>query len=700
MITLISTRRMAIGSLVIILASFAIPIYTGFALTPITITVDSSKLTGTNTFSVGFQLDGPDIRYWRDRSALRELAANATMKLVRFFEHRLGYPCTRWNEATKTGSWDWTDLDPLIEEIFDIGAEPLIALGFIGYDSKRLTSVPSGMSYDTTTGLPKPEQWAAYCAEWVNHFKKAGYPVRFYEMINEAYHYFGWPATQPKLGYFMNLYNAAYKAMKAVNPNILVGNDACILKSVLNYFISNGEKLDFLSFHSYGATTTSASDGEIFQAAETKYITETTSVYGVEKTRQLYKTAKGIDLPVIHAENNLDFYFSTGTDIRIQKMQGAVYNALTFRTSMLNNYLFNSYFHFASSASQEAVNPTGGLGFGMVNLDDNKPWYPYYVHQMLANNLAVGDKLVQSTSSSDDIRTIAWIHENKLNTLLICKVDAARTISLSGLSSQVQYSKIDNTISYKTPKVQTGTINSSNALTFNGYTVMLTQSAVPVTPQPPPPTNFVFQDGFESGNFALWNGTKTSSSETVAISTSSLHHGTYDARFTSNGGGGIEYSNLFKNINMQEVYARGYFRIVNNTANFLTDNGDRFYFMRLASESQSLVGVGVRREAGKNQWILYTRDGSSWVGPVYSASPTIQPQRWYCIELHWSAKLGLAEMYVDGVKILQITNVNTNSYGNANRVDVGLVSATNVQNQMVIYADCFKLSNTYNGPET
>lgn len=688
-------RRISIFTLSIVLTSSMLPIYNVLALTPVMISVDSSKAIGTNTFSLGFQLDGPDILTWRDRPALRELANNASMKLVRFFEHRLGKPCTRWDESTKTGRWDWTELDPLIEEIFAIGAEPLIVLGFIGYDSKRLTSVPSGMSYDPVTGMPYPEQWAAYCAEWVNHFKKAGFPVRFYEMINEAYHYFGWPATQPKLGYFMKLYNAAYKAMKAVNPNVLIGNDACVLKTVMDYFISNGERLDFLSYHAYGATSISASDSEIFQAAETKYVTETANVYGVDKARQLYKTIKGIDLPVMHTENNLDFYFSTGTDPRLQKMQGAVYQALTFRTSMLKNFMYNAYFHFGSSASQESQNPTGGLGFGMVNLDNNQPWYPYYVHQMLGNNLAVGDKLVQSTSTSDDVRAVAWIHEKKINLLMICKVDVVRTITLQGLGDQLQFSKIDGTISWKTPKLQTGTANSQSVLTLNGYTVMLLQSSVPN----PSPTS-LFQDGFETANFAKWNGTVFSYGETADVQTYLPHHGSYNARFMSSGNGGTENAYCFKYADMQEAYARGYFQI--GSSGPLTDSGDRFYFMRLVAGSQSLVGVGVRQQAGKAQWVLYGRNGSAWVGPFYASNLTVATNHLYCLELHWkrSATQGLAEVYLDGVKILQINSINTDYYGNANRIEFGIVSAINVQNKLTVYADCFSLSKTYNGPET
>jgi len=673
----------------------------GFAAASIQVTINSSRMIGVNNFSVGFQLDGPDIRIWRDRSVLRELAEEANFKLVRFFEHRLGKPCTYWDESTKTGRWDWTDLDLLIQRIFESGAEPLIALGFVGYASRRLTSAPSGMSYDRNTDLPYPDQWAAYCAEWVRHFKEVDFPVRYYEIINEAYHYFGWPATQPKLGYFMNLYNAAAKAMRIENSNVKIGNDACILETVLDYFISTGENLDFLSYHAYGTESLSATDSEIFNAAETKYIGETRDVYGVDKTRQLYKVARGIDLPVIHGENNVNFQYSQGTDPRIQKMQGAVYQALTFRTSMLKNFLFNTYFHFASSASQEERNPSGGLGFGMVNSDNNQPWYPYYVHEMVGNNLAVGDTLVESSSDSNDLRVVAWIHEDKLNAFLICKVDQQRTIYLRGLTGQLDYFKIDNTISWKTPTIQTGTIDSADFIALNGYTVMLLQgevSAPPPPPPPPPPS--VFEDGFESGDFSKWTGTTTSSGESALVVDTLPHHGTHHGQFTSNGGSDSEHAYCYKMIDKEELYARGYFYVAGDLP--LTDNEDRFYFIRFTANDQSLTGAGIRRNGGVDSWILYARDGTGLIGPFYAPSPVVEEYRWYCVELYWkkAVSYGLVEMYVDGEKVLEVTNIDTADSGNVDEVDFGLVSATNVQNRLTVYGDCFALSDTYIGPET
>ena len=673
-----------------------------YGATQIEITVNQSNIVNTNHFSTGFQLDGPDIRKWLESSELQQLAEEANFKLVRFFEHRLGKACTYWDERTKTGQWDWDDIDQLVEHVFEIGAEPLIALGFVGYDTRRLTSVPNGMSYNLETGLPYPDQWAAYCSEWVKHFKEKGYPVRYYEMINEAYHYFDWPATQPRLGYFMELYNAAYKSMKAVNNNIMIGNDACVISSVLDYFISNGENLDFLSYHAYGTSTLSAADEEIFQAAETKYVVETRTVYGVEKTRQLYKTARGIDLPVIHAENNVNFYFTQGTDPRIQKMQGAVYNALCFRTSMLNGYYYTSYFHFASSADSNEYDPSGGLGFGMVNSDDNQPWYPYYANKLVGTNLDVGDPIIDSQSSSDDIRSVAWINNGKLNLLLVCKVDQQREISLTGINGYLNYYKLDNSVSWRTPRIQTGTINTNVPLTINGYTVILLQSNISVSPPSSdddpvvPPgvdvdTDVLFEDDFESHSFVAWTSTSESSGETTSVVDYAAYVGNYGARFSSSGSGGYEKAFAYEELSgINSVNMRAYFRLPQEG---LTDSGDRLKLVEYRAGSSIIAAAGLWQRSGTVYWWMESRDGSNYVETI-SSPVSIDVSDWFSLELRWKtgASDGEASLWVNGNRIYDINNADTNNYGGCSQVKIGIAEAYNCE-PIIVYADQTKLSN-------
>ena len=442
------------------------------------ITINVDKIIGVNNLSLGFQLDF-EWKRWRDNTVLRQLASEAGFKLIRIFDWRSQNdaspdPCLYWNETTKTGVFDWTDVDLLVTRVFEVGAEPLITLG--GYDMQP-KYLPNGMATNPVTGLPYPESWAAYCQAWVKHFKEIELPVRFYEIVNEPWEYFGW-VNYTRLGFFMELFNAAADAMRSENPNILIGLNGANRKYVLDYWLAHGGvDLDFISFHKYDAGTIGQYDDEVmFSRAETYQIVTSSSYYGVQDVRKVYFSARGKRVLVINSESNFNSAWQTGTDPKIQQMVGAVWLALVLRAEVLEGVDGTVYYTFSSSASWEKANKaSGGLGFGMVNSDNNKPWYPYYVQKMIATNLAVGDQLVDVVCSSNDIRSIAWIHNGKLNVLLICKVVDSRAVYLYGVEGQLSFSKVDNTISWETPSIQTGIISSTEPLIVNGYTVILLQ---------------------------------------------------------------------------------------------------------------------------------------------------------------------------------------------------------------------------------
>jgi hypothetical protein len=672
-----------------------------FALTPIEVAVDVNEVVGTNLFSSGFHLDGPDVTIWRDRSALRNLAQQANFKYVRVFS-RIVEPCSRWYESSKTGTWSWSKVDLLVQRIFEVGAEPIIVLGFFSWETNRIVA-PSGMSVDPQTGLPYKESWAAYCAEWVRHFKSAGFAVRFYEMVNESIFYFGWTADLTKLGYFIDFYNSAAKAMRAVNSKVQLGCDATIMKRVLDYFISYGENLDFLPYHGYGTGSLSATDAEILRAAENIYIGETTSVYGVDKVRQLYKAARGITLPVFKTENNINYYYTTGTDPRIQQMLGVVYNALTFRIFILKGFTCNIYFHFATSATTESRKATGGMGFGMVNSDNNQPWYPYYVSKMVGTNLAVSDPIVQSNSPSEDVRVVAWIHEEKLNVLLICKVDETRTVQLNGIGGTMNYSKIDDTISWKTPAIQTGKVNPSTPITLNGYTVMLLQGEVsepspPPTPPPTPPPSSGFEDDFESGDFGAWSGTTLTSGDLATVTTLKPYSGTYSARFRTYAiSSGTKRAAAYKSITESStVYARAYFYISEGLP--LTDTGDRFTLIQfLTSNGDKISNLQIRHVAEGDRFTILSSDKTQSTSAVIPKLST-----WYCLELYTKvhATEGSVRAFINGVERLSLSNINTAQWGNIASVRFGLANSVNIQKRVTVYCDAAAIGTDYVGQQS
>jgi len=119
------------------------------------ITIDSNSIIGTNNFSTGFMIDF-EWKKWSDSPTLRQLTEDANFKLIRIFDWRSQTgaspdPCISWNDATKTGTFDWTTLDLLIERIFQTGAEPLITLGGYAMETRYL---PNGIASNPQTGLP------------------------------------------------------------------------------------------------------------------------------------------------------------------------------------------------------------------------------------------------------------------------------------------------------------------------------------------------------------------------------------------------------------------------------------------------------------------------------------------------------------------------------------------------------------------
>jgi len=440
----------------------------------IDIVLDKDNIIGTNKLSIGFMLDN-EWKRWRDVPTLTGLARNTSSKLIRIFDWKSTSPdpCNYWNETAKTGQFDWEELDILVRKIFQIGAEPLFCLG--GFTSGQ-PRIPSGMGINPNTSLPYTASFAAYAQEWVKHFKQVKLPVRFYEIINEPFAYFGWTADYAKLQNYVDLWNTVARAMRAQGSDILLSHDFITARRVLDYWIQYGDDVDFLDLHKYDCSSIGeTSDSEMFKRAETSRFITGSSTYGVEDARNKWFNSRGKLLPVISSETNFDSTWSNGSDPSIQKMVGAVWIALVLRTGVLKGLDYNIYFQFASSKTYNVAKPSGGFGFGMVNLDDNRPWYPYYVNEWFGSNIDVGDSILYSNSSSEDVRSLAWQHRDKLNVLLISKTNGARSVYLRGIEGLINVHFIDSTISFVTPQRQYRVMNATDALVTKGYTVALLQ---------------------------------------------------------------------------------------------------------------------------------------------------------------------------------------------------------------------------------
>jgi hypothetical protein len=448
------------------------------------VNVQPNRIIAVNQLQLGVHPDWQNWVSFVNEAIYGELLRNANIKLIRVFDFRPTtpklMPCTYWDEATKTGTWDWTNVDAFTGKVFEVGAEPLFCLGWARSTAMQ-DYVPLGMALNPTTGLPYPDSYAAYAREWVRHFKQAGLPVRFYEIMNEPYAYFGWTPDASKLAYFTDLYNASALAMKAENPALIIGNDFNTRKQVLDYWLSQGVETDSLNFHKYDSGVIDPSDpsyrtdAQIFNDAETRMFTSSPLGRSVKDSQQLYYAQRGKLLPIINSESNMNYAWEDGSDPRIVRMSGAVWLALVLRTSMLNGLSFHVHFNMAGSRSWEQTKPLDGAGFGLIDSDSKRPWGIYYVCRIIGPNLDVGDSIVEAITGDARLRVIAWHHKNQLKILVINKTHDLIDVTLQGAGT-CSYWKIDETMPYDNVSIMEGTINAGEPLRLEGYTVLLATS--------------------------------------------------------------------------------------------------------------------------------------------------------------------------------------------------------------------------------
>lgn len=440
------------------------------------INISTYNVVEINTLSLGCMIDW-QWNSWRNSAYRRQLTQDAGFKLIRVFDFRKTnpplMPCTYWDEVTKTGEWDWTYVDALTQRIFEVGAEPLYCLGYARTSIQNY--IPPGMAVNPQTQLPYPESYAAYCSEWVKHFKNVGLPVRFYEVFNEPFAYFGWTADYTKLGYFKDVWNACARAMRTENSNIMLSFDFTTNRRVLDYWIENGDSIDFLDAHKYDCNSIPGyDDQEMFKRAEERrfFSYPDNNFYGFDDARQLWFNSRGKMLPSIISESNVNSACGdVGTDPRMAQMTGAVRTALVLRQGMLEKLDYHVYYEFSS----DPATASSGYGFGMINSATNTPWYSYFAQKLIGPNLEVNNPILETSSNSDDVRVIAWNNGNTLNILIICKSDEPQSIHINGVSGEVNCSWIDTSIPFTEASIQNNVINIEENVQLIGYTVMLLQ---------------------------------------------------------------------------------------------------------------------------------------------------------------------------------------------------------------------------------
>ncbi len=186
---------------------------------------------------------------------IRETLDGFPLPLVRIEMITNSRPHNLYDAAT--GKFNWTKLDEEIEAVQKRGGEVII--NFFG--------TPAHLASDPSAKIPAftpPADFKAYadfCAEIVRHVNvEKKYGVRLWEFWNEPSGGWFWSTWKSRGGSesFFRLYSMVARAVKAVDPDALVGGFGDNMQYPENYqgwfryLKKDPAPVDFLSVHYYG----------------------------------------------------------------------------------------------------------------------------------------------------------------------------------------------------------------------------------------------------------------------------------------------------------------------------------------------------------------------------------------------------------------------------------------------------------------
>jgi len=241
-------------------------------------------------------------------------------------------------------------------------------------------------------------------------------------------------------------------------------------------------------------------------------------------------------------------------------------------------------------------------------------------------------------------------------------------------------------------------LNGTNVGAADPYTVIISENRNLTAVFVAAPTS-IFEDGFESSSTSAWDSSTVTSGETAAVTADYAHHGTYSLKSTSNGGGGTESARVNKALSptLSEIYVRGYFKL---TQNGIVDNGDKVKLIELRAGSTIIAAAGLWQYSGTLRWWIETRSGTTYVETYTTQVGSLDLTQWFSLELYWKlgATNGGGKLWVNGNQIYQITNADTDNYGNCSALRFGLAEVTNC-GSMTLYSDCAVVASAYIGPD-
>jgi hypothetical protein len=208
---------------------------------------------------------------------------------------------------------------------------------------------------------------------------------------------------------------------------------------------------------------------------------------------------------------------------------------------------------------------------------------------------------------------------------------------------------------------------------------------------PPDPTGCddthagaLFCDGFEGGDFSLWDGVRTPRGSTAEIVTDVVYRGTRALRTESNTGGssgpGPEVVVFPEGEVASEQWVRAYYYVPSSTG----------LPVEVSQMRPTVGGYDFVHSLGTTQTNLHSHSiDPGW--RAENASMGFPLDTWVCVEVHAlvnDARLGVIEAYWDGVRVLESSGFDTTTTDGMNQVFAG-PSWKPADETHVVYVDEF-----------
>ncbi len=200
-------------------------------------------------------------------------------------------------------------------------------------------------------------------------------------------------------------------------------------------------------------------------------------------------------------------------------------------------------------------------------------------------------------------------------------------------------------------------------------------------------STYIFQNGFDTGDFSVWSGTSITSGDTLEPVTSTKHDGSYGAHVVTSADG--DNADVYYDLSsaLSTVYTKMYV----NYASFGGDSYPVLIWYHTAGGSNPIAFVRIT-PYGEGTATLDVADYAT--AQVYSSDPfAFSTNTWYSVELKATigSSTGALQAWLNGESKISLSNLNMGT-SNIGRIDVGAAYCWGADN---LYFDTVTIDDAY-----